>query len=96
MPRRGWNGRRSTAAVVACLQKHGDTCWLCGHPGATSLDHVHPVRDRPDLEWNPDNHRPAHLTKAGTATGCTVTGCTCIGNKGRGARPHTAPASRKW
>lgn len=93
---RQWGGDAARAAVAACLATHGDRCWLCGHPGATSLDHVIPASTRPDLEWEPANHRPAHLTRPGTPTGCTVTGCTCPGNKGRKATPHTAPPTRAW
>ena len=46
---------------LRALQAYGDTCWICGHPGATSVDHLDPVR------WNgpavPDisRVRPAHI-----------------------------------
>ena len=46
-------------------------CWLDGkpidydlpsdHPDAWSLDHAHPVSERPDLALDPANFRPAHL-----------------------------------
>lgn len=40
-----------------CLAEHGDTCWLCGKPGATEADHVYPRASRGD---DVSNLRPAH------------------------------------
>lgn len=96
MPRRGWNGRRVTQAVARVIARDHGTCWLCGHTGATSLDHVLPASTHPHLEWEPTNWRASHLTKAGTDDGCHAPGCTCIGNKGRKAKLITAPPSRSW
>lgn len=96
MSRPGWNGRRVTQAVAAVIARDHGTCHLCGHTGANSLDHIHPASTHPDLEWEPSNWRAAHLTKAGTPTGCTTPDCTCIGNKGRRATPITTPPSRPW
>lgn len=96
MPRPGWNGRRATAASRYVVRRDAGLCWLCNHDGATSLDHVMPASTHPALEWEPTNWRAAHLTKAGTPTGCQVPGCTCIGNKGRKAKLITAPPSRRW
>lgn len=96
MPRTGWSGRRATRARQFVIARDSGLCWLCNHPGATSLDHVLPASTHPDLEWEPTNWRAAHLTRAGTPTGCTTPGCSCIGNKARKATPITAPASRNW
>ena len=96
MPRPGWSGRRVTNAVHLVITRDHGICWLCQHPGATSLDHVLPASTHPHLEWTPTNWRAAHLTKAGTEHGCQDPGCTCIGNKGRKAKPQTAPSSRNW
>ena len=60
-------------------------CWLCGKPGATSGDHVVPVSVAPELEFDRENVRPAHLS--------------C--NKRRGDAPAVTraprvPTSRRW
>lgn len=96
MPRDGWNGRRVTNAIQWVITRDHGTCWLCGHQGANSLDHILPVKDYPALEWTRTNWRAAHLGKAGTNDGCQHPGCTCTGNRARGTRPHTAPPTRDW
>jgi hypothetical protein len=96
MPRPTWNGRRVTAAIRWVIARDSGICWLCGHPGANSCDHILPVKDFPELEWQRTNWKAAHLHKAGTQGGCTTPGCQCPGNKGRGTKPHTAPSSRRW
>lgn len=77
-------GRRWRRLVEQVLREDGDTCWLCGGPGATSGDHVIPVSVDPDLEFDRGNVRPAHV------------GC----NKRRGARPigiaRKVNTSRAW
>lgn len=64
-----------------------DLCWLCGLPGADSVDHVIPLRvlretGRMDLAEDPANLRPAHLS--------------C--NSRRQDKPPTPPVSRsrRW
>jgi hypothetical protein len=61
-----WGGRQSIRLVALTLATKGDTCHLCGMPGADSADHD-PARSQllrlgvrnPDLpEWL----WPAHLT----------------------------------
>ena len=96
MPRTGWNGRRAATARTTVVARDHGICWLCQHPGATSLDHLMPASTHPHLEWEPTNWRAAHLTKAGTDQGCPVPGCSCIGNKGRKAQLITTPPSRNW
>lgn len=51
---RRWRALR--AAVLAA----STTCHLCGRPGADTVDHLVPVRRRPDLCFDPANLRPAH------------------------------------
>jgi hypothetical protein len=49
--------RRITAYVV---NRDRGTCWICGHPGAQSADHVIPVTERPDLAVTASNLKAAH------------------------------------
>lgn len=62
-----WRGnsyrRRKAYAVVLQPDGQGNppACWLCGQPGADSVDHVLSQRDYPELVWEPGNWRPAHL-----------------------------------
>lgn len=104
VPRPGWNGARVTAAIAFTIHRDHGTCWLCGHDGATSLDHVIPTILRPDLEWAPSNWRAAHLHPADHKHGprctdtcsCHVSDCTCPGNTGRRAQPPDQPPTRRW
>lgn len=84
---RRWNGRESTRALTHVIARDGDTCHLCQHPGANSVDHETPVTIRPDLAEDPTNWRPAHLYGAGHPKGCHVDGCHCPGNNGRNNAP---------
>lgn len=91
-----WSGRRVTEARRYTLQRDQFICWLCGHHGANSLDHVQPKSTRPDLMWDPLNWKAAHLTPAGTRHGCKTEGCTCTGNISRKATPPNQPRTRPW
>lgn len=89
----GSRWRQVRDAVLAA----SDVCWLCGlpvhrnvprnHPLRAEVDHVIPVKNRPDLEFEISNLRVSHLR--------------C--NRARGARPPDSvrprPAgapSRRW
>ena len=61
----------------------GDVCYICGHPGADSIDHVEPLapaQDDPaellrrDTDW--DNLEPAHFEP------CSTCGERCNRSKG--------------
>ena len=45
------------------LARLGDKCWICAHPGATDLDHMTPLAERPDLMYDEANARVAHGSK---------------------------------
>lgn len=74
--------QKRNAAVFA---KKGNVCYLCGHPGSDSIDHVlplAPVKDDPaelarrDTDW--DNLEPAHFKP------CPTCGKEC--NRAKGTR----------
>ena len=95
--------RTSRAAVLA----HSDLCWLCGHPGARTADHVIDAtrwprtpdgRMLPGFD-DPANMRPAHGTMGSgphrTHNPCPTCGKLC--NQSRGARmTPTSPRSEDW
>lgn len=88
MSRPGWNGRTTANAVALVTQRDGDSCAICDHPGADSLEHDQPVTVRPDLEWDPSNWKVTHLNPTtSTHRRCTEPGCTCPGNVGRRTVP---------
>ena len=53
-------GSRWEAFARGVLRHYGDICHLCNHGGARSVDHLIVVTERPDLEWDLANCRPAH------------------------------------
>ncbi len=66
--------RRARAEVLA----RSTVCWICGHDGSDSVDHVTPLAIGGD-PLDPDNLAPAHHRP------CPVCGKRC--NTARGARP---------
>jgi 5-methylcytosine-specific restriction endonuclease McrA len=77
---------RSTRSFRKMRQRILETsniCWLCGQPGADTVDHIIPLSIDPSLAEDPTNLLPAHR------------GC----NSSRGARMPEAKslnASRIW
>lgn len=72
----------------AAILKESDICWLCGRPGADTIDHVIPLaKGGPPLDRQ--NLRPAHGAKQPWG---------CPGNYGRGAgrMDEMPPTSRQW
>lgn len=64
-----WGGRWVQQLRRLVLETYGDTCWICGHPGADTADHLTP-RSRAGTDALA-NLRPAHLfcnTGRGAAT----------------------------
>ena len=54
--------RRKVSAVILAPGPDGapPACWLCGQPGADSVDHVLSRSKYPELTWDESNMRPAH------------------------------------
>jgi 5-methylcytosine-specific restriction endonuclease McrA len=81
------NSRRWRTLSKAIL-KEDDLCWICGHGGADTVDHLIPVSVEPALAYEMTNLRPAHR-------GCN----TKRSNKSRGRfferTRDTSPPSKK-
>lgn len=74
--------KRTRAAVFA---QYGDTCWICGRPGADTVDHLDRLTDGGTSDIS--NLRPAHGKRLPF----------CPGNFGRGTAPlPDTPRSRDW
>ena len=84
--RQGKRGDRVWQVLRRAILAESDICWLCGKPGADTVDHVVPVSVAPWLELEPSNLRPAHGRKRPG----------CIGNYGRGNGSRVSSKSREW
>lgn len=72
-PRR--NGAEGSGAwprmVRWVVQRDAGKCWICGHFGAKSADHVIPVTEAPHLAMDSGNLKAAHAYPGG-CTECTA------------------------
>lgn len=59
-PRQNWvyRDRRWPALRLAAKRRDGWQCVQCGARGRLEVDHILPVRDRPDLAFDLDNLQP--------------------------------------
>lgn len=55
-----WGGRRAQRAVAWVLHRDFYVCWICGHEGADTLDHIKSRKTHPELTWEPTNWKAAH------------------------------------
>lgn len=78
-----WGGRYAQQLRALVLEVKGEVCWLCGHPGATSADHVK-ARALGGTDAL-DNLRPAHRF-------CN----TGRGARPAAGRPVPAESSPRW
>ncbi|MDQ3344259.1 MAG: HNH endonuclease, partial [Actinomycetota bacterium] len=64
-------------------------CWLCGHDGADSVDHVIALANG-GAPLDPNNLRPAHHLP------CTTCAIRCNRAKGSGSNIPALPTSSAW
>lgn len=74
------NSHRWALIRKAVLRKD-DTCWQCGKPGSTTVDHIVPISLGGAL-LDPANLRPAHLT--------------CNSKRGDGTKGTNHEQSEDW
>lgn len=77
-----WGGARAQRFRLLVLDHYGTTCWLCGKPGADTVDHVVPLQHG-GAPFDLGNARPAH-------SGCNGG----RGNRTRHNRRTVVPADR--
>jgi 5-methylcytosine-specific restriction endonuclease McrA len=78
--RAGHKWRQIRLQVLAA----NNTCWLCGLPGADSVDHIIPLSLAPELAHELSNLKPAHR-KCNSSKGAKV-----------GSQVQRHPVSRRW
>jgi len=67
-------------------------CWICGHPGANSVDHATPASVAPWLRFVVSNWRPAH----GGGRRCPTCGTDCNAKRGDNPDLPKVTTSRRW
>lgn len=77
-PGRGGHAWRKTRQAILA---HDTTCWICGQPGADTVDHVIPLA-LGGAPLDPTNLRPAHHH--------------CNSQRGDGTRGTNTQGSRDW
>lgn len=81
-----YHGRstRSFKRMRARILEESNVCWLCGQPGADTVDHIVPLKVAPQLGEVPGNLAPAHRS--------------CNSRKGAqfASEVLPLPASRRW
>lgn len=79
MTERKAQGRVWRRFVDMIVQRDKGRCWICGHYGARSVDHIVPVTEDPSREWDRTNCKAAHAWPHG-CTDCTYAAAK-LGNK---------------
>ncbi|WP_084963737.1 HNH endonuclease [Thermoactinospora rubra] len=90
MPRSKGRGGRPWRRIRAQILAASQTCWICGHGGADTVDHVIPLT-LGGAPLDPANLRPAHGVK-----GCPVCRRKCNSSKGNKTALPAPRTSRAW
>lgn len=102
---RSGTGHRTYRTNRAAMLAENDTCWICGHSGALTADHVIPYTKWPRDHRGKllpgfnsrENMRPAHGTMGNKLPPNRCPICRRLCNQSRGDRaPYKSPRSRKW
>lgn len=85
-------GRTGTAwrRIRERVLTESQTCWICGHGAADTVDHVIPL-SKGGAPLDPANLRPAH-----GVNGCPVCRRKCNSSKGANLTAPAPKASRAW
>ena len=83
-PKRTANGARWRKIVKAVLAREGSVCIVCAHGGAEAGDHVLPVAEYPELEWDVGNIKPIHHKPCPVCTEAAGRNVRCNYIKGYG------------
>ena len=73
---------RPWARIRRAVLDESDICWLCGLPGADTVDHILPLVDHPELAHDRSNLAPAHGR--------------CNSRKGRRTDINLVRPTRQW
>jgi len=85
--RAGRGGKAWRETRKAILEAHGYICWMCGRPGADTVDHITPLAQG-GAPLDPNNLKPAHGKRQPWG---------CPGNYGRRSTTvNVPPTSRQW
>lgn len=88
-----WSGRARSDATAWVIARDQGRCWICGHNGADTLDHIVPRSIDPTRTWDPTNWAAAHGA-ARPDLGCP--GQYARGNAPGPQRQGTDPNPRPW
>jgi hypothetical protein len=66
------SGTRTDRFAKYVVDYYGGLCHLCEHGGAKQSDHLIPVTERPDLEFDLSNCRPAHGAPGNACPVCEI------------------------
>ncbi len=70
----GWTGRPRARTRRECFERYGTVCHICGHVGATEVDHLRERQHGGD-PYSIENVRPVH----GSSAPCPVCVSTTTG-----------------
>ena len=94
------NGHKWRLLARGVIANHCGICVVCGHGGSDAVDHVLPVTEHPELEWDVSNLRPVHhkpcpvCAAASAALGKKPRRCNYV--KGMGSLARARRIMSEW
>lgn len=89
-------GRPYRTARTQMFAIYGDTCWWCGHGGATEADHLIPISMWADQPIDPHAMRPIHGVNGNQGKGCVVCTRNCNQERGNSTTKPQLNTSEDW